>query len=104
MSGGVVFDSAGETFPSPAPSDDDVVLAAFLRRYRFSGGCTGLPGVRLNRLVHHLRATLPGMERQISRFIRRHFHCRTQSSKSLRGLPRRVVTCHPRDGSSVVPQ
>lgn len=92
-------------YPAPstaeAPDDGDgPMLKAFLGRYKFS--CTSKAGVPLQRLQDHLRKTTGGAERDVDRFIAKHFSCRTETHAARRFGSRRRVVCYPLSGGGVI--
>ncbi len=89
------FDADGDTVygaarPRPKqPTDDDALMAALRRRYKFSDAAsTGVPLARLRALLARVAP-----ERAVARFVRRHFHARTEAR---RAGTRRLVVCRPR--------
>ena len=90
------FDTDGDTVYSTDPpakraldSEDDTLMQAFRRRYKFSD--TSSTGVPLSRL----RALLSRVARgpAVARFVHSHFRCR---SEARRAGARRLVVCRPR--------
>lgn len=107
--GDILFDTRGASDEEPSaeekqPDTESRVYAAFRRRYKFVPRPVTNRGVSLARLRRNLASDLRGVppedrEREISRFIERHFRTQTESRTTLR---RRVQVCYPRDGGGVI--
>ena len=96
-----------EETSTPEQVLDDALMRAFRTKYKFVARPATCRGVRMHRLVEHLRRTAgltvsDETDRCILRFLRDHFEMRTESHCARRTGSRRITMCYPLDGSGVI--